>query len=206
MRRVLLIWFVLFAFCATAVVASRLRVGADRLGMLGFGICSSKQCWQGIRPGLDWATVRSTFPDGLVGAYTEGQRYLMVDMAGGSGRFATIYANGNTVQRVNFRGTWEPIRLREIILHFGSPRCVEVGRYTGVRLIEVAMIYPTLRVNTQIPVLYDRGAERYFFQIAPNVRLVEIQFMTGADTICDASQSRFVFPWRGFQANSVGRE
>jgi hypothetical protein len=68
------------------------------------------------------------------------------------------------------------------------------------------VIYPTLRVNTQIPILYDRSSDRYFFQLAPNVRLVELQFAPDADTICNVSESRFVFPWRGFQANSVGRQ
>ena len=204
--RLLSLWLVLFIFCTAVVLIPRLTATPDRLAALGFGMCNGDQCWQGIKPGLDWSTARNTFPDGIVGAYTEGQSYLMVDMEARSGRYATIYSNGITVQHVNFRGRWEPVRLREIILHFGAPRCIEVGRITGVRLIEVAMIYPTLRVSGQIPVQYDRIMERHFFQIAPNARLVELQFMRDADTICAVSESRFVFPWRGFQAKSLGRQ
>jgi hypothetical protein len=206
LRRMILLLSFLFTTCTSVVLVPRLNRAPNRLEVLGFGMCSGDHCWQGIRPGLDWTTARNTFPDGIEGDYTEGQSYLMVDMGVRSGRFATIYSDGTTVERINFRGRWEPVRLREIILHYGSPRCIEVGRITDVRLIEVAIIYPTLRVSSQIPVIYDRGAERHFFTIAPNVRLMEMQLTREADTRCRVTESRFVFPWHGFQAKSIGRQ
>src|SRR5688572_23445239 len=132
-RRVSLISAVLLIIAVGVVVIARVNRSPNRLQALGFDVCEGEPCWRGIRPGMDWETVRNMFPNARIGTYAEGQPYLMIDTASEDSSHAYVYSDGASVGRIVFWRDHFPLLITpgEIVARYGSPRCLVLGGYNA---------------------------------------------------------------------------
>jgi hypothetical protein len=203
-RRVVALGVLLLAVSASVIVVARQIREPSQLQALGFDVCDGEPCWRGIRPGMDWATVRAMFPDARMGTYAEGQPYLMIDTASEDSSHAYVYSDGASVGRIVFWRDHFPLLITpgEIVARYGSPRCLVLGGYNAVPIFDATMLYSTLRVSSHIPYSYERAQQRYFFRIAVDEPVQSLSFQSDASLPC-AWHSVFVLPWRGFQGTMI---